>query len=83
MGAFRLAKMQLAQASAFAVGEGDLRDVEDDPVMAMYWKVPSNFIARILFEAEGGDSLQRTHWIQSISACWITSPHETLMQSRW
>jgi hypothetical protein len=31
---FCLAKMQLAQAPTFAVGEGDLRDVEDDPVTA-------------------------------------------------
>lgn len=32
--------MQLAQASALAVGEGDLRDVEDDPVSAHVLESP-------------------------------------------
>jgi hypothetical protein len=37
---FCLAKMQLAQAPTFAVGEGDLRDVEDDPVIAHVLESP-------------------------------------------
>ncbi|WP_406821857.1 hypothetical protein ACJA3S_11030 [Pseudomonas sp. KnCO4] len=34
MGALCFAEMQLAQAPAFTVGKGDLRDVEHDPVVA-------------------------------------------------
>jgi hypothetical protein len=31
MGAFRFAKVQLAQATSVAFHEGDLRQIEDDP----------------------------------------------------
>ncbi|XVN18006.1 hypothetical protein QZH46_22260 [Pseudomonas corrugata] len=52
VGAFRLAKMQFAQASAFAVGEGDLRDIEDDPVIAHVLESPFELHRSYPFEVK-------------------------------
>lgn len=52
--AFRFAKMQLAQASAFAVGEGDLRDVEHDPVIAHVLESPFELHRTHPFEPKAG-----------------------------
>jgi hypothetical protein len=43
--------MQLAQASTFAVGEDDLRDVEDDPVIAHVLESPFELHRAHPFEA--------------------------------
>jgi hypothetical protein len=44
--------MQLAQASTFAVGKGDLRDVEDDPVSAHVLGSPFELHRAHPFEAK-------------------------------